>query len=230
MRILLVESQENLASFIQNGLRSIGYVCDWASNFITARALLADLEFDAILLDAQLPDDSSLNLVRLLRSETCRVPILILSQSDLLTDKVTILDAGADDYLTKPFASEELYARMRAIMRRSDLSLSAKLKLHDLEMDLYSQRVTRADRIISLTRREFALLEYLLRNQGRVLSRAAICEHVWSMPLESQSNIVDAYIKLLRKKIDQDFSVTLIHTVVGMGYVLKVPDGEPCPA
>ena len=174
MRILLVESQENLASFIQNGLRSIGYVCDCASDFRTARALLADLEFDAILLDSYLPDGSSLNLVRLLRSEMCRVPILILSQSDLVKDKVTILDAGADDYMIKPFAIEELYARMRAIMRRSDLSLSANLKLHDLEMDLYSQRVTRAGRMISLTRREFALLEYLLRNPGRVLSRSAI--------------------------------------------------------
>jgi len=230
MRILLVESQENLAGFIQNGLRSIGYVCDWASDYTTARALLADLEFDAILLDSHLPDGSSLNLVRLLRSEICRIPILILSQSDLVKDKVTILDAGADDCLSKPFAIEELYARMRAIMRRSDLTLSAKLKLHDLEMDLYSQRVTRGDRMISLTRREFALLEYLLRNPGRILSRAAICEHVWSMTFESQSNIVDAYIKLLRKKIDQNFSTTLIHTVVGMGYVLKVPEGEPCPA
>ena len=230
MRILLVENQENLASFIESGLHSIGYVCDRASDYMTARTLLADLEFDAILLDAQLPDGSGLSLVRLLRSEMCRIPILILSASDLVTDKITILDAGADDYMTKPLAIEELYARMRAIMRRCDMSLSAKLKLDDLEMDLFSQRVTRANRVITLTRREFALLEYLLRNPGRVLSRAAICEHVWTMPLESQSNIVDAYIKLLRKKIDQDFTTPLIHTVVGMGYILKVPEGEPCPA
>lgn len=221
MRVLLVEDQKKMAGFIRKGLEALGYSVDLAETGAAAESLEAGSEYDVIILDAMLPDQNGFDTARHLRRDGSTVPILMLTALSGTKDKVNGLDAGADDYLTKPFEFEELAARVRALLRRHSNTSASKICFGDVEMDLIQRTVARQGRDISLTSKEFSLLQYFLRNPNRVLSRAAISEHVWDIRFDSQSNVIDVYVNMLRKKIDQPFSMKLIHTVVGAGYVLK---------
>ncbi len=223
MRILVVEDHEEIARFIVKGLREEGYAVDSASNGADAVLLALGNPYDAMVLDLMLPGRNGLEVAATLRQKGVRTPILMLTVRDQVEDKVRGLDAGADDYLTKPFAFAELLARIRALLRRATpAAAQAVLQLADLTLDPVSRRVCRADREITLTSREYGLLEFLLRNAGRVLTRTAIIEHVWDMHFDSDTNLIDVYIRYLRKKLDDEFEPKLIHTVRGVGYVLKV--------
>ncbi len=221
MRILVVEDQPKMAGFIHKGLSSLGYAVDLAETSGAAEALCSGNEYDLIVLDVMLPDRSGVDTARSMRKDGCAAPILMLTALSGTKDKVSGLDAGADDYLTKPFEFDELTARIRALLRRNSSTPGAKLVFSGLEMDLVQRRVVRDGALIQLTAKEFALLEYFMRNPERVLSRTAIGEHVWDARFDNQSNVIDVYINMLRKKIDIPFQTRLIHTVVGAGYVFK---------
>lgn len=226
MRMLVVEDQVKMASFLKKGLNEVGYAVDVAGNGITAESFMAQGEYDLVILDVMLPDQNGIDTARHLRRDGYEGPILMLTALSTTKDKITGLDAGADDYLTKPFSFDELLARVRALLRRKSSALgggsdNARLQYADLELDLLQRKVSRSGQEISLTTKEFALLEYLLRNAGRPLGRTSIAEHVWDLHFDSESNVIDVYINMLRKKIDAPFSKKLIHTVVGVGYVLK---------
>lgn len=221
MRALVVEDQKKMSGFICKGLESIGYSVDVAESGASAEALVAANEYDVIILDVMLGDQTGLDTARHLRRDGCSTPILMLTALSGTKDKVNGLDAGADDYLTKPFEFDELAARVRALLRRHSATPAAKLTFASLEMDLVQRRVTREGKSLPLTAKEFALLEYFLRNPERVLSRAAISEHVWDARFDTQSNVIDVYVNMLRKKVDHPFSRKLIQTVVGAGYVLR---------
>lgn len=221
MRALVVEDQPKVSGFIEKGLEALGYSVDVAETGTAAEAMVSGSEYDIIVLDVMLPDQSGLDTARHLRSDGCGTPILMLTALSGTKDKVNGLDAGADDYLTKPFEFEELAARVRALMRRHSAASHSRLSYVDVEMDLVSRRVTRDGKALSLTTKEFSLLEYFLRHPHRVLSRASIAEHVWDARFDTQSNVIEVYVNMLRKKVDQPFSKKLIHTVVGAGYVLR---------
>lgn len=221
MRILVVEDERKIAEFIRRGLKEEGYSVDVAYDGEQGYHLARINEYDLIILDLMLPKIDGLTLCRQLRQEQYTVPILILTVRDSVKDKVTGLDAGANDYLTKPFAFEELLARCRALLRTYGTSEPTKLKVADLEFDLLSHRVTRAGREINLTLKESSLLEYLMRNAGKVVTRTMIAEHVWDINFDSFTNVIDVYINRLRQKIDRGFDRPLIHTVRGRGYMLK---------
>lgn len=221
MRVLVVEDQKKMLGFIRKGLESIGYSVDTAESGASGEALCTGNEYDLIILDAMLPDQSGLDTARHLRRDGCSTPILMLTALSGTKDKVNGLDAGADDYLTKPFEFDELAARMRALLRRHSAVPAAKLNFTDIEMDLVQRKVVRSGKSIALTTKEFALLEYFLRNPNRVLSRAAIGEHVWDVRFDTQSNVIDVYVNMLRKKIDMPFETKVLHTIVGAGYVLR---------
>lgn len=222
MKILLVEDEPKVASFIKKGLEEQTYEVDQAYDGVFGSKLAMQQEYDLIILDVILPHKSGLEVCREIREQRLAVPILMLTALGTTDDKIIGLDAGADDYLTKPFEFKELLARIRALTRRTaDITAGEKLGIADLEMDLVTKTVTRAGKQLSLTAREFALLHYLLRNKGRVLSRVDITEQVWETSFDTGSNVIDVYINFLRKKIDRGSSNKLIHTLVGMGYVLK---------
>ncbi len=221
MRVLVVEDQKKMSGFIREGLESIGYVVDTAESGGSGEALCSDNHYDLIVLDAMLPDQSGFDTARHLRQDGCATPILMLTALSGTKDKVNGLDAGADDYLTKPFEFDELAARLRALLRRQPANRSAKVSFGDIEMDLVQRKVTRSGKNITLTTKEFALLEYFLRNPNRVLSRTEIGERVWDVRLDNQSNVIDVYLNILRKKIDLPFEVKMLHTIVGAGYVLR---------
>ena len=222
MRLLVIEDQRKMASFIKKGLTETGYSVDLAESGSAGESLASENDYDLIILDVMLPDQNGLDTARHLRQEGYEGPILMLTALSSTKDKVNGLDAGADDYLTKPFAFDELGARVRALLRRqSSSSQSSKLSFADVEMDLVSRKVLRAGTELTLTPKEFALLEYFLRNPNRPLSRTTISEHVWDVHFDSDSNVVDVYVNMLRKKVDAPFGNKLIHTVVGVGYVLK---------
>ncbi|PWU20501.1 MAG: DNA-binding response regulator [Bdellovibrio sp.] len=222
MRILVVEDQTKMAQFMKKGLMEVGYAVDIAEAGSTAESLIGESEYDLVILDIMLPDQNGLDTARHLRRDGYEGPILMLTALSTTKDKITGLDAGADDYLTKPYAFDELLARVRALLRRkSGTGASSILRYCDLELDLISRKARRGGQEISLTTKEFALLEYLLRNPERPLGRISISEHVWDIHFDSESNVIDVYINMLRKKIDQPFAKKLIHTVVGVGYVLK---------
>jgi two-component system, OmpR family, copper resistance phosphate regulon response regulator CusR len=224
MRILVVEDQRKMAGFLKKGLTEAGYSVDVSDSGAGAEALAADNPYDLIILDVMLPDQNGLDTSRHLRRDGYAGPILMLTALSGTKDKVHGLDAGADDYLTKPFAFEELLARVRALLRRqpgTGAGATSTLRFEDLEMDLVSRKVQRAGKEISLTPKEFALLEYFLRNPNRPVSRTSISEHVWDVHFDSESNVIDVYVNLLRKKVDAPFKTRLIHTVVGVGYVLR---------
>lgn len=222
MRILVVEDQTKMAQFIKKGLSEVGYAVDIAEAGATAETLVGENEYDLVILDIMLPDQNGLDTARHLRRDGYEGPILMLTALSTTKDKVNGLDAGADDYLTKPYSFDELLARVRALLRRqSSQGKTSSLRYADLELDLISRKARRAGQEIALTTKEFALLEYLLRNPERPLGRISIAEHVWDIHFDSESNVIDVYINLLRKKIDQPFAKKLIHTVVGVGYVLK---------
>lgn len=222
MRMLLVEDEAKLSSFIMKGLAEHGYAVDTAMARRDAEILASDNDYDLVILDVMLPDGNGVDLAKWLRQNGYNGPILMLTALNSTSDKVKGLDAGADDYLPKPFAFEELMARVRALLRRYGSGQESSILKHgDIEMNLISRRVTRGDQEIRLTTKEFALLEYLLRNVGRPVSRTQIIEHVWDMGFDSGSNVVDVYVNMLRKKVDQPFENKVIRTVVGYGYELK---------
>ena len=221
MRILVVEDDRKVASFIRKGLTEEGYAADVASDGETGLAMGLDRLHDVIVLDVMLPRKPGFQVVRELRQAKVTTPVLLLTARDAVEDKVQGLDAGADDYLTKPFAFAELLARIRALLRRGTTARAPVLQIADLTLDPAVRTVTRGGEAISLTNREFALLEYLMRNTGRVLSRTMIAEHVWDYSFDSGTNVIDVYVNYLRKKIDAGRERKLIHTVRGVGYVLK---------
>ncbi len=221
MRILLVEDETKVASFVRRGLEAEGYAVDHVADGDAALAAVADTTYDAVVLDVGLPGRDGLAVLREARRRKVAVPVLLLTARDAVTDKVAGLDAGADDYLTKPFAFEELLARVRALLRRGGAAVPPVLTLADLTLDPTRHEVVRAGKRIELTAREFALLEFFLRHPGQVLSRARIAHHVWGIDFDTFTNVIDVYVNYLRKKIDAGFEPRLLHTVRGAGYVLR---------
>lgn len=223
MRILVVEDQAKTAQFLKKGFNEVGYSVDIAESGGSAESYLASSEYDLVILDVMLPDQSGIDTARHIRRDGYVGPLLMLTALSTTKDKVHGLDAGADDYLTKPFSFDELLARVRALLRRnnSKSGVNSVLKYSEIEMDLVHRKVTRQGQEIALTAKEFSLLEYFLRNPERPLGRTSITEHVWDISFDSESNVIDVYINLLRKKVDAPFSKKLIQTVVGVGYVLK---------
>ena len=226
MRLLIVEDDASVARFLEKGLQEERYAVDIATDGEAAIALAQHTAYDLIILDVMLPRQDGLSVCRIIRDKGQRVPVLLLTVRDSTEDKVRGLDCGADDYLTKPFAFAELLARIRALLRRGTVPGSGRLKVADLELDPAAHRVWRGGTEVILTVKEYALLEYLLRNVDRVLTRTAIIEHVWDIRYDSMTNIVDVHIRALRAKIDRPFSVSLIKTVRGVGYGLETPPGK----
>jgi DNA-binding response OmpR family regulator len=226
MRVLVVEDEPRISAYVKRGLEEQGYAVDTAYTGREALVWAETVEFDLIVLDLLLPEMDGLSVCRELRRKECRSPILMLTARDALDDRVAGLDAGADDYLVKPFALRELLARLRALGRRStDSRRSPVLRVADLEMDTRTRRVSRAGKPTRLTAKEYAVLECLMREPDRVLTRTQIAEHVWSYDVYNQSNVVDVYIRNLRRKLDDPHSLKLLHTVRGAGYRLSVePD------
>jgi heavy metal response regulator len=224
MRLLIIEDDPNMARFLQKGLQEERYAVDVAKDGEEGLLMASGTSYDLIILDVMLPKLDGLAVCTRLRAQRTMTPILLLTALESVESKVGGLNAGADDYLTKPFAFAELIARVRALLRRGSGQQPAKLKAADLELDPVSHRVWRGGLEIVLTNKEFALLEYLLRNADQVLTRTAIVEHIWDIHYDSMTNIVDVHVRALRAKIDRDFSPALIHTVRGVGYVLKIPE------
>jgi DNA-binding response OmpR family regulator len=226
MRILVVEDNPKFSGIVRKALEEQAYVVDETASGHDGEEMAASGKYDAIVLDVMLPDVDGLQVCRNLRRRKVTTPVLVLTSLNETDEKVAGLDAGADDYLTKPFDLQELLARVRALLRRATFGEGKRLKFEDLEMDLLKRSVKRADKPISVTAKEFALLEYFLRNPNRVLSRSLIGERVWDMAFEEESNVIDVYVSRLRNKIDKGFERPLIHTVIGMGYILS-RDGVP---
>jgi len=222
MRILVVEDERKVAAFIRQGLVEEGHVVEVAADGEAALdAVAGGPPYDLVVLDVMLPKRDGLSVLKTLRARRVQVPVLLLTARDGVADKVAGLDAGADDYLAKPFAFEELLARVRALLRRGRGAAEPVLRLEDLSLDPATRLVVRGGRRISLTAREYALLEYFLRNTGRVLTRPMITQHVWGMDFDPESNIVDVYVGYLRRKIDADGEPRLLQTVRGAGYSLS---------
>ncbi len=222
MRILVVEDERKVASFIRRGLDEEGHAVDVAPDGAVALDLvLGDPPYDLVVLDLMLPKRDGFAVLRALREERVGTPVLILTARGSVGDKVAGLDLGADDYLTKPFAFDEFLARVRALLRRGAGERAPVLRLDDLTLDPATRRVTRSDRPIDLTPREYALLEYFMRNAGRILTRPRIAEHVWGIDFDPESNIIDVYIGYLRRKLEEPAGGRLLHTLRGVGYVLK---------
>ncbi|MGD9238270.1 MAG: response regulator transcription factor [Desulfobacterales bacterium] len=222
MRILLVEDDSKIASFIIKGLKAEGFAVDHEDNGEDGLHMALTEPYDAAVIDIMLPKRDGLSLVKNIRHEKLKTPIIILSAKGEVDDRVKGLQTGADDYLTKPFAFSELLARLQALIRRSsDVAEPTKLTVADISMNLITREVVRAGQKIELQPLEFSLLEYLLRNAGRVVSKIMIMEHVWDYYFDPQTNVVESRIYKLREKIDKEFSKKMIHTVRGVGYVLK---------
>jgi DNA-binding response OmpR family regulator len=226
MRVLVIEDERRLARYVKKGLEEHHFAVDLASDGEEGLCCAQVNEYDVIVLDLLLPKKDGLTVLRELRERDDQVPVLILTARDALTDKVAGFDAGADDYLTKPFSFLELLLRVRALLRRGKVEPQVKLQVGDLVMDLTAHRASRAGKLLQLTSKEFALLEFFLRNPGRVLSRTTISEHVWDCGFEhTLSNVIDVFVNRLRNKIDRDFPHKLLHTVKGVGYVLQEKEG-----
>lgn len=224
MRILVIEDEAKVASFIRRALEEETYAVDVAPDGGKGLDLARACLYDLIILDLMLPGLSGLELLRQLRKEQVRTPVLILTARSQVDEKVQGLDAGADDYLTKPFAIEELLARVRALLRRGSGEPSGILQVEDLVLNPATREVTRGGQRIELTAKEYALLEYFMRNPGRVLTRPMIAEHVWNLDFDTFTNVIDVYVNYLRNKIDRGRERKLIQTVRGSGYVMKVED------
>ena len=223
MRILVAEDERDLNEILCKKLRSEDYCVDGCFDGEEALDYLASVEYDAVILDIMMPKRSGLQVVEQLRRQGDHTPVLFLTARDSIDDRVTGLDAGADDYLVKPFAFDELLARLRVMTRKRGGARSHLFTIDDLTLDIRSKRVERGGVELKLSAKEYALLEYLIRNKGVVLSRIQIEENIWGFDYEGSSNIVDVYIRYLRRKIDKDHPVKLIHTIRGSGYVLKLP-------
>ncbi len=224
MKILIVEDDSRIASFISRGLTQAGYTIDHLESAEECLRITRNIPYDLIIIDIMLPGMDGITLIETLRSRGLIMPILILSARQSVDDKVEGLKHGGDDYLTKPFSFTELLARIQALIRRSNRisGSSAKLTAGDLSLDLYSHEVKRSGQKVDLRPREFALLEYLMRNAGNVLTKTMIMEKVWNYDFDPQTNIVDVLISRLRNKIDKDYENKMIKTIRGVGYVLKV--------
>ena len=223
MRILVAEDERDLNEILCKKLRSEDYCVDGCFDGEEALDYLASVDYDAVILDIMMPKRSGLEVVEQLRRQGNQTPVLFLTARDSIDDRVTGLDAGADDYLVKPFAFDELLARLRVMTRKRGGERSNLFTIADLTLDIRSKRVERGGAELKLSAKEYALLEYLIRNKGVVLSRIQIEENIWGFDYEGSSNIVDVYIRYLRRKIDKDHPVKLIHTIRGSGYVLKLP-------
>ena len=223
MRILVAEDERDLNEILCKKLRSEDYCVDGCFDGEEALDYLASVDYDAVILDIMMPKRSGLEVVEQLRRQGNQTPVLFLTARDSIDDRVTGLDAGADDYLVKPFAFDELLARLRVMTRKRGGERSNLFAIDDLTLDIRSKRVERGGAELKLSAKEYALLEYLIRNKGVVLSRIQIEENIWGFDYEGSSNIVDVYIRYLRRKIDKDHPVKLIHTIRGSGYVLKLP-------
>lgn len=221
MRILIVDDEENLVNALYKALKEEGYSVDIAQDGLEGLEYAKMNVYDVIILDIMLPGMDGIKILENLRNEGINTPVLMLTAKDATEDKVKGLDTGADDYMTKPFESCELMARIRALLRREAPTKSPILKVADLELNTLTRQVKRGDKEITLTSKEFALLEYMMRNAGRVLTRTQIADHIWDYEFDGFSNIIDVYIRYLRKKIDDDFENKLIHTIRGSGYCLK---------
>jgi heavy metal response regulator len=220
MRILVVEDEAKIARFVKKGLSEEGYAVDVARTGEDAISYAASAPYDVVILDLMLPRIDGITVCRRLRESDLSVSILILTARDSVEDRVAGLDAGADDYLVKPFAFAELLARIRALLRRPKGTSHNLLRVGDLELDVARHRVIRAGSTIELTPREYSLLEYMMRNRCQVLSRTQILEHVWNYDFYAGSNIVDVYVRYLRKKIDEEHEEKLIKTIRGVGYTI----------
>jgi two-component system, OmpR family, copper resistance phosphate regulon response regulator CusR len=221
MRLLIAEDDCALASFVKKGLDAEHYAVDTIGDGEQARSMAAEMDYDLVVLDLNLPRLDGVAVLRHLRTRKPNVPILVLSGRTRVEDRVQCLDLGADDYLGKPFSFSELSARIRALLRRSHLPVESVLTVEDLKLDRVERRVERGGRRIELTSKEFALLEYLMRNAGRRITRAMIIEHVWNLSFDTCTNVVDVYINYLRRKVDEGFACKLIHTIRGVGYELS---------
>jgi DNA-binding response OmpR family regulator len=223
MKILVVEDEPKLASFIKKGLEEQSCEVDVAYDGQVGRNMALNNPYDVIILDVNLPKMNGFDVVQAVRQENIRTPVLMLTAMGSVDDKLTGFEAGADDYLVKPFEFRELMARLRALNKRSsDGGLQSNvIRVADLELDLNEKVARRGDKRIELTAKEFGLLEYFMRNRGRVVSRIDIAEKVWDIHFDTGTNVIDVYVNFLRKKIDKDFPTKLIHTVIGMGYMLK---------
>lgn len=221
MRILVVEDEAKVGSFIRRALEEESYAVDLCADGASGLELARDSNYDLIILDVMLPGMSGLQILETLRKEKLKTPVLIVTARAQVDQRVKGLDAGADDYLTKPFAIEELLARVRALLRRGPGEGTGLLQIEDLKLNPATREVTRGGQRIELTTKEYALLEYFMRNAGRVLTRAVIAEHVWNLDFDTFTNVIDVYVNYLRNKIDRGRERKLIHTVRGSGYVLK---------
>ncbi len=226
MRILLAEDDSRVAGFVRRGLREEQYAVDVAADGEKALFMAQTGEYDLMVLDLMLPKKDGLEVLRTLRASKIAVPVLILTAKDKPKDKVNGLNAGADDYLTKPFGFEELLARIRALLRRRGDMVATVLSVADLEMDTLKHRVQRGGKDLDLTNREYALLEFFLRHPNEVVTRTNLSEHVWEVDFDTFSNVIDVHIARLRQKINDGFSLKLLDTVRGRGYILQIPEGE----
>lgn len=224
MQVLLVEDNTKMSRFIEQGLSEQGYRVDVASSARDGQELADAKPYDLIVLDVMLPDQDGVQLCRQLRRNQIESPVLMLTALSSTADKVAGLDAGADDYLTKPFEFVELLARARALLRRGQAQEQTVLRFEDIEVDLLSRKAKRAGQPIRLTAKEFALLEFFVRNPNRILSRTEISQHVWEMSFDNESNVIDVYVSMLRRKIDKGFPRKWIHTVIGSGYCLSAQE------
>lgn len=222
MRLLIVEDEKKVAGFIKKGLEEETYAVDVAYDGEEGFHLAELNQYDMIILDLMLPKMDGLEVLTRLRDKKVNTPILLLTAKDAVEDKVTGLNKGADDYLTKPFAFSELLARVRSLLRRGQAETKTELKVSDLSLDLVSHKVNRNGEEIELTGKEYSLLEYFMRNEGKVLTRTMIAEHVWDYNFDTFTNVIDVYVNHLRKKIDKKYPVKLLHTLRGIGYVMKV--------
>lgn len=227
MRVLVVEDNPKMLAAIEKGLTEHGFAVDTTTSGRDGEEMAVAEPYNVLVLDVMLPDHSGMDICKNLRRRSCATPILLLTALSGTVDKVKGLGVGADDYLTKPFDFEELVARLRALLRRATPAESATLHFEDIVMDLAKQQVLRGGKAIELTRKEFSLLEYFMRNTEKVLTRSAIGEHVWDINFDPFSNVIDVYVSMLRKKVDKPFGRGLIHTVIGSGYRFGAPSESP---
>ena len=221
MRLLIVEDDPKLAEFVARGLRAERFAVDIATDGIAGQRFLDAYSYDLLILDLMLPQLSGTQLLQWARQRRASLPVLVLTARDTTEDKVRHFEAGADDYLTKPFDFAELVARIKALLRRSPVERADVLRIADLELNRLTQHVRRGGQSVELTATEYALLEYLMSSPGRAFSRAMIIEHVWDQSFEGLTNIVDVYVRYLRRKIDDAFDLKLIHTIRGVGYTMR---------
>jgi DNA-binding response OmpR family regulator len=221
LRLLVVEDEPSLLSIITKRLKEEGYGVDSAKDGREGENYISSAEYDCIILDIMIPFQDGLTLLRKIRAKNISAPVLLLTAKDSIDDRVTGLDSGADDYLVKPFSFDELLARVRAMLRRHKDKKNTVLSVGDLEMDTITREVQRGGKAIELTSKEYSILEYFLRNKNRVLTKSQIAEHVWNYDFEYNSNIVEVYVRYLRRKMDDEFKNKLIHTIRGGGYVIK---------